>query len=83
MTELNLSIFNPNTLLPHRAGIAGLALAYPAIDSDDVPFSWEVTDDAINLSWSCSDREAVLSLLGKTYRIEDGYLDVPALNLDR
>ena len=83
MTELNLSIFNHNTLLPHRAGIAGLALALSAIDSDDVPFSWEVTEDAVSLSWSCSDREAVLSLLQQTYRLQDGCLDVPALNLDR
>ena len=83
MTELNLSIFDPNTLLPHRAGIAGLALALSAIDSDDVPIRWEATEDAVSLSWLCSDREAVLSLMQQTYRLKDGYLDVPALNLDR
>ncbi len=83
MTELNLSIFDPNTLLPHRAGIAGLALTLSVINSDDVPFEWEVTEDAVSLSWSCSDKEAVLSLMQQTYRLEDGYLDVPALNLDR
>jgi CRISPR-associated protein Cas8a1/Csx13 len=83
MTELILSIFDPNTLLPHRAGIAGLALALSTLNSDDVPFSWEVTEDAVNLSWDCSDSEAVLSLLQQTYRLQDGYLDVPALNLDR
>lgn len=83
MTELNLSIFDPNTLLPHRAGIAGLALALSVIDADEVPFTWEVTEDAVNLAWSCSDKEAVLSLLQKTYRLKDGYLDVPALNLDQ
>ena len=83
MTKFNLSIFDPNTLLFHRAGIAGLALALSVINPDDVPFSWEVTENAVSLSWSCSDKEAVLSLLGKTYRLEDGYLDVPALSLDR
>ena len=36
MTELNLSIFDPNTLFPHRAGIAGLALALSVINPDDV-----------------------------------------------
>jgi hypothetical protein len=33
MTNITLSIFNPNTLLPHRAGIAGLALALSEIAS--------------------------------------------------
>ncbi|MGL5942140.1 MAG: type I-MYXAN CRISPR-associated Cas8a1/Cmx1 [Waterburya sp.] len=82
MTELTLSIFDTNTLLPHRAGITGLALALSVINPNDVPFSWEVTEDAVNLFWDCSDREAVLSLLQQTYRLQDGYLDVPALNLD-
>ena len=86
MTELNLSIFDPNTLLPHRAGIAGLALALSVINPDDVLFSWKVTEDAVNLSWDSdehTDREAVLSLMQQTYRLRDGYLDIPALNLDR
>ncbi|ACB50545.1 hypothetical protein cce_1195 [Crocosphaera subtropica ATCC 51142] len=81
MTQLTLSIFDPNTLLPHRAGIAGLALALDAINPSDVPFSWEVTEDEVKLSWDCSDQEAILSLLKHTYHLEDGYLDVPALNL--
>ncbi len=81
MTELTLSIFDPNTLLPHRAGIAGLALALDAINPSEVPFSSEVTEDEVKLSWDCSDREAILSLLKHTYHLEDGYLDVPALNL--
>ena len=85
MTELNLSIFNPNSLLPHRAGIAGLALALSVINPDDVPFSWEVTEDAVKLAWDdeTSDRDAVLSLIQQTYRIRDGCLNVPALKLDR
>ncbi|MEA5511750.1 type I-MYXAN CRISPR-associated Cas8a1/Cmx1 [Crocosphaera sp. UHCC 0190] len=83
MTELTLSIFDPNTLLPHRGGIAGLALALDAINPSDVPFSWKVTEDEVNLSWECSDQEAILSLLRQTYHLEDGYLDVPALNLDQ
>lgn len=83
MTELTLSIFDPNTLLPHRAGIAGLALALSVINPDDVPFLWKVTEETVKLSWNCCDREAVLSLLKQTYRIQDGYLDVPVLNLDQ
>jgi CRISPR-associated protein Cas8a1/Csx13 len=83
MTELTLSIFDPNTLIPHRAGIAGLALALSVINPDDVPINWDVTEDAVNLSWSCSDREAILSLMQQTYQLRDGYLDVPALNLDQ
>lgn len=85
MTELKLSIYDPNTLLPHRAGIAGLALALSVIDSDDVPLSWEITEDAVNLAWDfeeVSDRDAVLSLMQQTYQIRKGYLDVAALNLD-
>jgi CRISPR-associated protein Cas8a1/Csx13 len=83
MTQLILSILNPNTLLPHRAGIAGLALVLYAIDSNSVPFSWEVTEEQVELSWNCSDRQAISSLLKQAYQVQDGYLDVPALNLDR
>jgi CRISPR-associated protein Cas8a1/Csx13 len=83
MTELTLSIFDPNTLLPHRAGIAGLALALSEIDPAQVPFSWSTSEDAVTLAWQCSDKEAVSSLLEHTYRIQDGYLDVPALKLDQ
>lgn len=86
MTEFNLSIFDPNTLLPHRAGIAGLALALSVINPNDVLFTWEVTEDAVNLTWDddeTSDHEAVLSLMQQTYKIRDGYLNIPALNLDR
>lgn len=82
MTELILSIFDPNTLLFHRAGIAGLALALSAINPHDVPFSWDVTEDEVKLSWNCSDQEAILALIKQTYCIKDGYLDVPALKLD-
>ncbi|MEM8828467.1 MAG: type I-MYXAN CRISPR-associated Cas8a1/Cmx1 [Cyanobacteria bacterium P01_G01_bin.19] len=85
MTELNLSIFDPNTLLPHRAGIAGLALALSVINPDDVPMRWEVTEDAVKLAWNdeTSDRNAVLNLMQQTYRIRNGYLNIPALKLDR
>ena len=86
MTELKLSIFDSNTLLFHRTGIAGLALALSVINPDNVPFFWEVTEDTVNLSWDSektSDRDAILSLMQQTYRIQDGYLYVPALNLDR
>jgi len=83
MTQLNLSIFDPNTLLPHRAGIAGLALALSAIDPAQVPFDWKVSEDSVHLAWQCSDKEAVSNLLAHTYQIQDGYLNVPALNLDQ
>ena len=83
MTELTLSIFEPNTLLPHRAGIAGLALALSEIDTNTAPFSWTVSEDTVKLTWQCTDKEAVSSLLKHTYRIQDGYLDVPALKLDQ
>ncbi|MEB3884069.1 type I-MYXAN CRISPR-associated Cas8a1/Cmx1 [Lyngbya sp. CCY1209] len=82
MPKLTLSIFDPNTLLPHRAGIAGLALALDALSPDDAPLSWQVTEDEVRLSWEGSDRDAVTWLLGSTYQLENGYLNVPALNLD-
>lgn len=82
MPNLTLSLFNPNTLLPHRAGIAGLALALDALSPDNAPLSWEVTQDEIRLSWEKSDREAITWLVSSTYQIEDGYLNVPALNLN-
>lgn len=82
MSEFTLSIFDPNTLLPHRAGMAGLALALSVLDTDDAPMTWSVTEDAVQISWGGSDREAVQWLLEQTYQVHDGYLDVPALNLD-
>lgn len=82
MTELEFSIFDPNTLLYHRAGIAGLALALSGIDPKDAPLKWEVTEDTIKLSWQGNDSEVVQWLLQHTYRIEKGYLEAPALKLD-
>jgi CRISPR-associated protein Cas8a1/Csx13 len=83
MTEFTLSIFDPNTLLPHRAGIAGLALALSVLNRKDAPLTWEVTEDAVKLAWERNDREVVKWLLDQTYQVtKDGYLDVPALNLD-
>ncbi len=78
-----LSIFDPNTLLPHRAGIAGLALALSAIKATDAPLEWEVTEEAVKLAWEGSDLEAVKWLLQQTYRSDQGYLEVPALKLDQ
>lgn len=83
MSEFTLSIFDPNTLLPHRAGIAGLALALSVLDLKDAPLTWNVTEDAVELNWEGSDREVVKWLLDKTYQVtKGGYLDVPALKLD-
>jgi CRISPR-associated protein Cas8a1/Csx13 len=84
MTELTLSIYDPNTLLPHRAGIAGLALALSSIPKDEAPLTWEITEDKVRLTWVCTDKEAVQWLVGNTYKIADGgYLDVAALRLDQ
>lgn len=83
MMNYTLSIFDPNTLLPHRAGIAGLALALSALNQDEAPLTWQVSEDAVQLSWDCSDREAVQWLLRKAYQVKDGYLDVPCLKLDK
>ncbi|WP_309736932.1 type I-MYXAN CRISPR-associated Cas8a1/Cmx1 [Chamaesiphon sp. OTE_75_metabat_556] len=84
MTELTLSIYDPNTLLPHRAGIAGLALALSSMPKEKALVKWEITEDEVKLAWECIDREAVQWLVKNTYRIADGgYLDVPALKLDR
>ena len=83
MTDLTLSLLNPNTLLPHRAGMAGLALALSAIPPETAPLGWTVTEEAVNLSWEGSDREAIEWLTHKTYCIEDGYLNPPVLKLDR
>jgi CRISPR-associated protein Cas8a1/Csx13 len=83
MTKFTLSIFDPNTLLPHRSGIAGLALALSVLDPQDAPLSWEVTEDSVKLAWDGNDREVIKWLLDRTYQVtKDGYLDVPALNLD-
>lgn len=83
MSEFSLSIFDPNTLLPHRAGIAGLALALSVLNADDAPLTWEVTQDAVKLAWQGTDKDAVKWLLEQTYQVQDGFLHIPALNLDR
>jgi CRISPR-associated protein Cas8a1/Csx13 len=82
MTKMILSLFNPNSLLPHRAGVAGLALALSAIEPTDAPLQWEVTESEVILNWEVTDREAIEWLLKQTYQIKDGYLDVKALKLD-
>lgn len=83
MTEFTLSIFDPNTLLPHRTGIAGLALSLSVVPREGAPLTWEVTDDAVRLAWEGNDFATVKWLLDQTYQITpDGYLKVPALKLD-
>lgn len=83
MSQFTLSLFDPNFLLPHRAGVAGLALALSELDSHDAPLAWNITDEAVELAWKDSDQDAVTWLLKQTYQINDqGYLDVPALKLD-
>ncbi|BAU42499.1 type I-MYXAN CRISPR-associated Cas8a1/Cmx1 [Leptolyngbya sp. O-77] len=85
MSQFSLSIFDPNFLLPHRAGIAGLALALSELESQrgQAPLTWKVTDEAVELEWEGSDQAVVKWLLDRTYRINSqGYLEVPALKLD-
>ncbi|MFQ3612325.1 MAG: type I-MYXAN CRISPR-associated Cas8a1/Cmx1 [Cyanobacteriota bacterium] len=81
MTEFTLSIFAPNTLLPHRAGIAGLALALSVLDPKDAPLTWDVGADRITLAWDGSDHEIVGWIMNKSYAIKDGVLVAPALDL--
>jgi CRISPR-associated protein Cas8a1/Csx13 len=83
MTELTLSIYDPNTLLPHRAGIAGLALALSSMSKDEAPLTWEITEDQVRLTWACTDKEAVQWLVGNTYEIRDGLLTAPCLELSQ
>ncbi|MCG9890802.1 MAG: type I-MYXAN CRISPR-associated Cas8a1/Cmx1 [Thermosynechococcaceae cyanobacterium MS004] len=83
MTKFILSIFDPNTLLPHRAGIAGLALALSIIAPTNAPLQWEVMEDSVKLTWEGNDFEVVKWLLQQTYYSDKGYLEVPALKLDR
>lgn len=81
MSKFELSIFDPNTLLPHRAGIAGLALVLSTLDPNDAPISWEITEDTVTLNWDCSDKEVLDWLLAQTYQINDGMLVAKTLNL--
>lgn len=81
MSQFTLTLFNPNTLLPHRAGIAGLALALSQIEPEDAPIKWNISDDAVDLNWECTDKEALEWLLQQTYQIQDGLLVAPSLKL--
>jgi CRISPR-associated protein Cas8a1/Csx13 len=81
LSKFELSIFDPNTLLPHRAGIAGLALVLSTLEIDDAPISWEITEDTVTLNWDCSDKAALDWLINHAYQISEGMLNVPALSL--
>lgn len=81
MSQFNLSLFDPNTLLPHRAGIAGLALTLSGLDKNNAPVQWEISKDAVSLNWNFSDKEAIEWLMEKAYEIQDGLLITPSLNL--
>jgi hypothetical protein len=83
MTELTLSIYEPNTLLPHRAGIAGLALALSSMPKNEAPLTWEITEDEVRLQWACTDKEALQWLIVNTYKIQDGLLTAPCLELSQ
>ncbi len=83
MRQFTLSLFDPNTLLPHRAGIAGLALTLSDINSEDALIKWDISEDAVNLSWECSDKEALEWLMQQTYQIQDGFLVVRSLKLSQ
>lgn len=83
MSKFELSIFDPNTLLPHRAGIAGLALALSDLDPTDAPMAWEVNEDTVSLSWDCSDKEAITWLMQQTYQQDKGLLISPSLALSQ
>lgn len=85
MRQFTLSLFDPNFLLPHRAGVAGLALALAELENqrNHAPLTWNITDEAVKLEWKGNDQEAVKWLLEQTYQINDqGYLNVPVLKLD-
>ncbi|BFM39100.1 type I-MYXAN CRISPR-associated Cas8a1/Cmx1 [Synechocystis sp. LKSZ1] len=82
MTTMKLSLFNANSLLPHRAGVAGLALALSGIDKTDALLKGDFSDNEVKLTWDCTDQEAIEWLLKQTYQIKNGYLEVKALKLD-
>ncbi|MEH1931576.1 type I-MYXAN CRISPR-associated Cas8a1/Cmx1 [Nostoc sp.] len=81
MSQFTLSLFDPNTLLPHRAGIAGLALALSDINPEDALIKWDISEDTVSLSWECSDKEALEWLVQQTYEIQDGLLVARSLKL--
>jgi CRISPR-associated protein Cas8a1/Csx13 len=81
LSKFYLSLFDPNTLLPHRAGIAGLALALSVVNPDDAPVHWEINEDTVSLDWTCSDKEALEWLIQQAYQIQDGLLVAPSLKL--
>ena len=80
MSQFDFSLFDPNTLLPHRGGIAGLALALSDPNlPDDAKMQWHISDDTVSLKWECSDKEALEWLLQQAYQIQDGFLVALAL----
>ncbi|OCQ99506.1 type I-MYXAN CRISPR-associated Cas8a1/Cmx1 [Nostoc sp. MBR 210] len=81
MRQFTLSLLDPNTLLPHRAGIAGLALALSDINQENALIKSNISEDTVSLSWECSDKEALEWLRQETYQIEDGLLVARSLKL--
>ncbi|WP_200929909.1 type I-MYXAN CRISPR-associated Cas8a1/Cmx1 [Nostoc piscinale] len=78
-----MSLFDPNTLLPHRTGIAGLALALSDINQENALIQWDISEDTVDLSWECNDKEALEWLMQQTYQIQDGLLMVRSLKLSQ
>lgn len=83
MSQFDFSLSDSNTLLPHRGGIAGLALALSDPNlPDDAKIQWHISDDTVSLKWECSDKEALEWLLQQAYQIQDGFLVALALKLN-
>ncbi|WNC61313.1 type I-MYXAN CRISPR-associated Cas8a1/Cmx1 [Thermosynechococcus sp. QS41] len=62
-----------------------MALALSELENqrNDAPLAWNITDEAVELTWKDSDQKVVTWLLKQTYQINhQGYLEVPALKLD-
>ena len=85
MSQYKLSLLEPNTLLPHRSGVAALALVLDFLNPRDIPaalkFTWKITEDEVLLNWGCTDKEAIDWLVKQSYKIVDGFLVCPALHL--
>ncbi|MEM9541484.1 MAG: type I-MYXAN CRISPR-associated Cas8a1/Cmx1 [Cyanobacteria bacterium P01_E01_bin.42] len=82
--SLELSLWDAFNTPLHRAGLAGLYLTLESLEADRGKIiDWQLGEDAIALSWDCSDREALTWLLEQTYRVDgDELISIPALSID-
>jgi CRISPR-associated protein Cas8a1/Csx13 len=81
-TKLTLSLWDTCPTQLHRAGLGGLWIVLKTLSSvKGEVINWDISqdNDEINLTWKCSDAEALTWLLSQAYQLTaEGIIKIPA-----